>query len=113
MKTSFTTNAHFKDIHTLQQLDESSFPIGTSSGKLRNVFGSMENVFGWRNISSTTIRSLQDKYIKINSTIPALDLVAYEKNICCIERFMDAKVIYSVIIIKINAKFMRSFSFLK
>lgn len=96
MKTAFTTITHFDDIHTLKQLDERGFSIGTSSGSLKKVFGSMDNVFGSQNFSNPVIRSLQRKYKLINSTKPALDLVAYDKNICCIERLTDAKVILSV-----------------
>lgn len=56
----------------------------------------MENVFGERNLSNAMIRSLQQKYIRINSTKPALDRVAFDRNICCIERLSDVKVILSV-----------------
>lgn len=88
--------AHFDDIHTLQQLDDRGLRIGTSSGSLRKVFGSMDNVFGERNYSSSVIKSLQSKYILINSSEPALDRVAYDGNVCCIERFADSKVRLSV-----------------
>lgn len=93
---AFTTVTHFEDIHTLEQLDSRGLKIGAASGSLKKVFGSMENVFGWRNMSSPTIKSLQDKYIVINSSRSALDRVAKDGNICCIERFTDVKVILSV-----------------
>lgn len=93
---AFTTITHFKDIHTLEQLDFSGLKIGSASGSLKKVFGSMENVFGWRNMSTRTVRSLQNKYVFINSTRPALDRVANDGDICCIERLTDVKVILSV-----------------
>lgn len=96
LKSSFTTITHFKDIKTLKELDERGLPIGTSSGSLKKVFGSMENVFGSQNFSNTIIKSLKQKYILINSTKPGLDLVAYDKNVCCIERLTDCKLFLSV-----------------
>lgn len=96
---AFTTVTHFEDIHTLAQLDARGLQIGAASGSLRKVFGSMENVFGWRNMSSPTVKSLQDKYVIINSMRPALDRVANDGDICCIERLTDVKVILSVSIV--------------
>lgn len=65
----------------------------------------MDNVFGERNLSSSVIQSLQQKYIRINSTKPALDRVAYDRNICCIERLSDVKVILSVSKVTIHTIF--------
>lgn len=96
LKTAFTTVTHFKDIQTLEQLDQSGLLIGTTSGSLRKVFGSMENVFGAQNFSSSVIKSLKKKYILINSSNAAIDVVARNRNICCIERLTDSRIILSV-----------------
>lgn len=56
----------------------------------------MDNVFGAQSFSNSIIRSLKKKYILVNSTQAALDAVAYDGNICCIERLTDVKVILSV-----------------
>lgn len=106
MKTAFTTITHFKDINTLKQLDQRGFPIGTSSGSLRKVFGSMENVFGADNFSSPVIQSLKKKYIWNKSTKPALDAVVYKKNICAIERLTDCQLITSVTILYFLSHFI-------
>lgn len=96
MKTALTTVTYFDDIHTLKQLDERDLRIGTSSGSLKKVFGTMDNVFGDRNCSSSIIKSLKSKYILLNTTAPALDKVVYDGNICCIERYFDSKLRLSV-----------------
>lgn len=59
----------------------------------------MDNVFGAQSFSNSIIRSLKRKYILVNSTQAALDAVAYDGNICCIERLTDVKVILSVSIL--------------
>lgn len=89
----------------MKELDRRGLPIGTSSGSLRKVFGSMDNVFGAQSFSNSIIRSLKKKYILVNSTQAALDAVAYDGNICCIERLTDVKVILSVSTLLVNKQF--------
>lgn len=96
LKSALTTITHFEDLHTLQQLDESGLRIATTSGSLRKVFGSMKNVFGEQNLGNSVIRSLQNKYILVNSTQTALDRVALYRNVSCIERMTDTRVTLSV-----------------
>lgn len=87
LTTSFFKDSFFKDINTLSELDESGLHIGTSSGSLSNVFGPS-------NQSRGTIKSLITKFHLINQT--AIDQTAFDRNICCIERISDIKIIIAV-----------------
>lgn len=92
LTTSFSTVSYYKDINTLKELDESGFEIGTSSGSLRNVFGTV-------NVSTPLtglISSLASKYKMINTSVPIIIRAAYKRDICCIERLTDIAVIIAV-----------------
>lgn len=87
MTTSFSTDTYFKDINTLEDLDTSGMRIGTSSGSLKNIFGS--EIQG-----NPVVQSLADKFDLINTT--AIDRTAYNRDICCIERLTDISIIIKV-----------------
>lgn len=76
-------------IQSLQELDESGFEIGTSSGSLKKVFGEYS-------LGTPLIRSLASKYKMMNTTTPTIARAAYQRDICCIERLTDITVIIAV-----------------
>lgn len=89
MTTSFSTVSYYKDIDTLNELDKSGLHIGTSSGSLRNIFGT-------QNLGTAVVRSLAKKYKLLNTTVPTISRTAYKRDICCIERLTDIAVIIAV-----------------
>lgn len=88
LTTSFSTISHYKDIDTLEELDNSGLPIGTTSASLANVFG---------DDGHPVIQSLASKFKVYNSSEPVRDRTAFNRDICAIERFADVKVIIAVI----------------
>lgn len=89
MVTSFSTDQYYKDINTLEELDESGLEIGTSSGSLKNLFGE-------KSLGTPIIRSLASKYKMISTTTPIIARAAYQRDICAIERLTDIRVIIAV-----------------
>lgn len=86
---SYSTITYYKDINTLEELDASDLPIGTTSGSLGSIF---ELDFG-----STLIQSLNAKYhVFANSRDPVINRTANKRDICSIERFTDIDVIIAV-----------------
>lgn len=81
MYTSFSTTSFYKDINTLQELDDSGLPIGTSSRSLLDIFGDRENPL---------LASLQDKFIIMKTA--AYDRAIEKRDVCCVERKSDITV---------------------
>lgn len=79
--------SHYKDIDTLEELDKSGLPIGTTSASLSNIFG---------DDGHPLIQSLAKKFQVLNPKTPIIDRAAYNRDICCVERFADIKVIITV-----------------
>lgn len=87
---SFSTVSYFKDIDTLADLDRSGLLIGTSSGSLKGIFVGV-------NTSNSVIRSLSVKYrLLYNVTKSTILRTAYDRDICCVERWSDIGVIIPV-----------------
>lgn len=87
---SFSTVSYYKDIDTLAELDQSGLRIGTSSGSLQSIFTGANNSHG-------AIRSLSKKFhIYQNATKSTILRTAYDRDICCIERWNDIGVIIPV-----------------
>lgn len=104
LTTSFSTDTYFKDINTLKELDESGLKIATSSGSLKNIFGT-------HNSGSAVVRRLAAKYQLLNSTKPIIERTAYERDICCVERLNDISVIIAVSLnhlVKVRTKWLQS-----
>lgn len=87
LTTSFSTVSHYKDIDTLEELDKSGLTIGTTSASLSNIFGDDEHPL---------IQSLARKFKILSSNAPVIERAAYNRDICCVERFADIKVIIAV-----------------
>lgn len=97
----YSAEPYYKDIDTLEELDESGYPIGTTSGSLGNIF---KEDFG-----SPLIKSLESKYTISNITsIATIERTAYTRDICCVERQTDIKVIIAVGVLNTNAKFQNN-----
>lgn len=79
--------SYFKDPETLEELDKTGLPIGTTSVSLHSMFGDDDH---------PVIRSLVRKFIIITKKIPVINRTAFERDICCIERYADIKVIIAV-----------------
>lgn len=92
LTTSYSTTSYFKDIETLDELDASGLPVGTSSGSLRNLFGADND----ENDGKPAIRSLAKKFQLINKTEPIIEKAAYRRDICSIERLTDIAIIIAV-----------------
>lgn len=91
LTTSFSTSAYEAEIDTLEQLDKSGLPIVTSANSIKNFFGTDDNPV--RN-------SLKKKYIVANIT--AIEIAAYERRMCTIERFSDIRIIIKVSTISVS-----------
>ncbi|XP_058116737.1 uncharacterized protein LOC131288540 [Anopheles ziemanni] len=91
LTTAFSTKSYYKDINTLEMLDRSGFPIGTSSRSLLDIFGN--------DTSSALYRSLKGKLQILNDS--ARHQAAFQRNICCIERRSDVHLI-------INTEYIRA-----
>lgn len=87
LTTSFSTVSHYKDIDTLEELDKSGLTIGTTSASLSNIFG---------NDDHPLIQSLAKKFKILSSNVPVIEKAAFNRDICCVERFADIKVIIAV-----------------
>lgn len=86
---SYSSESYYKDINTLEELDQSGLPIGTSSGSLGSIF---DQHFG-----SKLIESLDSKYhVFTNTTDVTIDRTASKRDICSIERLTDVSVIIAV-----------------
>lgn len=83
--TSFSTAAYEPEIDTLEQLDKSGLPIVSSANTIKNFFGTDDNAV--RN-------SLAKKYFIENIT--ALQITAFERRMCTVERFTDMNIIVKV-----------------
>lgn len=88
LTTSFSTTSFYKDIDTLHELDASELPIGTSSKSLSNMFGD-------KDIYSPLIASLQSKF-HVLSGVPIITRTSTTRDICCVERYNDIKIIIAV-----------------
>lgn len=78
--TSYTTTSYYRNINSLQQLDESGLRIGTASMGLADVFVN----------DSSLGRSLKSKVVIINSN-NTMHRAAYQKDLAVLERKEDAK----------------------
>lgn len=86
---SYSTVTYYKDINTLQELDASGLPIGTTSGSLGSIF---EQSYG-----VPLIESLASKFQMQNTIGDAtIDRTAYAHDICSIERLTDVLIIIAV-----------------
>lgn len=88
----YSAQPYYKDIDTLEELDESGLQIGTTSGSLGNIF---EEDYG-----SQLIKSLESKYIVTNESsilhTPTIERTAYARDICSVERLTDVTMIIAV-----------------
>lgn len=85
----YSAEPYYKDIDTLEELDESGLPIGTTSGSLGNIFK--------EDLGSPLIKSLQSKYTVANiSDVATIERTAFARDICCVERLTDIKMIIAV-----------------
>lgn len=82
LTTSFSTTVYEAEIDTLEQLDRSGLPIITTANTIKNFFGSDNN---------TVRNSLQKKYLISNIT--AIEIAAYERTVCTVERSSDIQII--------------------
>lgn len=88
LTTSFSTTSFFKDINTLAELDKSGLIVGTTSNSLADIFG---------DDPTPIIVSLRQKF-KVLSGVPIRVRTSTTRDICCIERLADIKLIIAVII---------------
>lgn len=87
----YSAEPYYKDIDTLEELDKSGLPIGTTSGSLGNVFKEY--------LGSSVIKSLDSKFTVWNfSMLPTIERTAFARDVCSIERLSDVKVIIAVIL---------------
>lgn len=86
----YSAEPYYKDIDTLEELDEIGLPIGTTSGSLGNIFK--------LHYGSTVIQSLASKFTVSNySVVPStIERTAWARDICSVERLNDVKVIIAV-----------------
>lgn len=108
MTTSFSTVSYYKDINTLEDLDESGLYVATSSGSLRNLFGSDTQ----ENEGKPAVRSLAKKFLLLNVTEPIITRAATRRDICSIERLTDIGLILAVNTIEKFPKLNTWFSFI-
>uniref|UniRef100_A0A182Y8U2 Ionotropic glutamate receptor C-terminal domain-containing protein n=1 Tax=Anopheles stephensi TaxID=30069 RepID=A0A182Y8U2_ANOST len=90
LTTAFSTKSYYKDINTLAALDRSALPIATSSRSLLDIFGNTS--------LSPLYQSLKGKLQILNDS--ARHRAAYERDVCCIERYSDVHLI-------INTEYIR------
>lgn len=96
MYTAYTRSLYYRNINTLQQLDESGMKISVSAPPLLNVFGNNQT-------RSDVLRSLKTKLIVFDyKGFGAFERTAEKRDICVIERYSDIQ-----IIIKVNFDFIR------
>lgn len=85
---AFSTPLYEKNIDTLSDLDKSNLPIVASASALRNLFGKTD---------SQLIRSLQLKsHPPVNKNISTIEMAAFNRNICGVERYSDVNLIIQV-----------------
>lgn len=87
LTTSYSTTTYYKDINSLQDLDDSGLPLGTTSNSLIGIFGTGD---------SPLLKSLISKFYLLSGATATIDRTAYDRDICCIERCADIKVIIAV-----------------
>lgn len=93
LTTSYSTTTYYKDIDTLEELDKSGLPIGTTSASLKDIFGEG---------GTPVLRSLISKFKLFTGKVkPTIDRTAEDRDICCIEREADINVIIAVIRLRI------------
>lgn len=82
LTTSFSTTVYEAEIDTLEQLDKSGLPIVSSANTIKNFFGTDNN---------TVRNSLAKKFFIENVT--AIEITAYERRMCTVERSSDIRII--------------------
>ncbi|XP_058055928.1 uncharacterized protein LOC131207334 [Anopheles bellator] len=94
LTTAFSTVTFYQDIDTLEALDRSGLPIGTSSRSLRDIFGN--------DSASPLYRSLTGKLQILNMS--ARNRAAFQRDICSIERRSDVSLIINTEYIRPNGQ---------
>lgn len=91
LTTAFSTTAYYKDIDTLAALDASGLPIGTTSASLADIFGSGD---------TPVLRSLIGKFRLLRAADgPTIERTARARDMCCIERCADIRLIIVVSVV--------------
>lgn len=88
MAYAFNNPGTEKEIDTFEQLDESGLPIVSSSYSIKNLFSHDDD-------DRPLYRSLQAKFVKVDN-VTAINLAAYERSACALERFTDVKILIKV-----------------
>uniref|UniRef100_A0A182PP96 Ionotropic glutamate receptor C-terminal domain-containing protein n=1 Tax=Anopheles epiroticus TaxID=199890 RepID=A0A182PP96_9DIPT len=94
LTTAFSTKSYYKDLNTLAALDQSGWPIATSSRSLLDIFGN--------DSLSPLYLSLKGKLQILNES--ARQRAAYQRDVCCIERYSDVHLIINTEYIQPNGQ---------
>ncbi|KAJ6646224.1 hypothetical protein Bhyg_01435, partial [Pseudolycoriella hygida] len=83
--TAYSRTTYFKDINTLEELDKSGLPIGTTSANLKDLFSGVGTAV-WESLKSK-FSVLTGRGVIVRTSI--------DRDICCLERLADIHVIIS------------------
>lgn len=89
LTTSFSTTAYEKEIDTLRELDDSGLIILSSALSIKNLFGDKNDV-------NPVLLSLMSKLQTTSEADNVIDSVAYQRNVCGVERYSDFNIIIRV-----------------